>query len=349
MTDTAQAEPPTGVPAVIRLNANPLDWPRLPKAVKAKLRDLRRARDDGRLAWRAVSDERAEAWDDKRSVEARLTVLTGGRPNSPWYGHAQHANYYRLEDDHPDVAEQLTKLADAKTNIERLDRLVEVRAHHMDQLSRLLNSLETYLGEGLAAVADAIKIYKGPAPSPQKRETPTDAVERCRRRLRELDAERHRVSSAPWHSAEAKRRARAEIDALAARGQPNVMPLIESRDETIYWAERLYTDTVIGGRMISAVGDPQALPLLFWLHRDAVVAKIEAQIDEIADDQNALTKEQRAEQIGEIDRDRLAIQRDEEHWVSKAIEDGMTMLRRPEADPRALLGLDDSMPAPLNT
>ena len=142
MTDTAQAEPPTGVPAVIRLNANPLDWPRLPKAVKAKLRDLRRARDDGRLAWRAVSDERAEAWDDKRSVEARLTVLTGGRPNSPWYGHAQHANYYRLEDDHPDVAEQLTKLADAKANIERLDRLVEVRAHRMDQLSRLLSSID---------------------------------------------------------------------------------------------------------------------------------------------------------------------------------------------------------------
>ena len=70
---------------------------------------------------------------------------------------------------------------------------------------------------------------------------------------------------------------------------------------------------------------------------------------QIADDQNALTAEQRAEQIGEIDRDRLAIQREEEHWVGKAIEDGMTMLRRPDADPRAVLGLADDMPAPLNT
>ena len=348
MADTVQAELSTSVPAVIRLNGDALAWPQIPKPVKAKLRDLRRARHDARLAWRAVSDERAEAWDNKRSIEARLTALTGGRPSSPWYGHAQQANYYRLEDDHPEVGEQLTKLNDAKAIIERLDRLVEVRAHHMDQLSRLLNSLETYLGEGLAAVADAIKIYKGPAPSPQKRETPTDAVERCRRRLRELDADRHKVASAPWHSAQAKERARAEIDALAARGKPDVMSLVESQAELIYWRERPFSDVIIAGRLVSASGDPSALPLLFWLHRDAIVAKIEAQINEVADDANALTAEQRTEQIGEIERDRLAVQREEEYWIGKAIDVGMTILRRPDADPRAVLGLADDMPAPVN-
>ena len=349
MADTAEVQPLTGLPATIRLNSDPLDWPRLPKPVKAKLRDLRRAHGDARLGCRAVSDERAEAWDGKRSIEARLTVLTGGRPNSPWYAHAQHANYHRLEDDHPDVAEQLSKLADAKTNIGRLDRLVEVRADRMGQLSRLLSSIDAYLGEGLGAVAGAIKLYKGPAPSPRKRETPTEAVERCRRRLRELDADRHKVASAPWLSAEAKRRARAEIDALAERGQPSVMPLIESRDESIYWAARQFTDVVIGGRVVSAVGDPQALPLLFWLNRDAIVEKIEAQIDEIADDQNALTNEQREEQIREIDRDRLAVQREEEFWVGAAIDGGANILRRADADARAVLQLADDMPAPRTT
>ena len=95
----------------------------------------------------------------------------------------------------------------------------------------------------------------------------------------------------------------------------------------------------------TTIGDPSALPLLFWLHRETLTERIEAEIDALADDANALTAEQRTEQVGEIDRDRLAIQREEEHWVSKAIEDGANMLRRPDADPRAVLGLADDMPA----
>ena len=137
----------------------------------------------------------------------------------------------------------------------------------------------------------------------------------------------------------AKERARAEIEALAERGQPSVFPLIESRDEPIYWSERAFTDALIGGRVITAAGDPPALPLLFWLHRDAIIAKVEAQIDAVADDPNALTAQQRAEQIGEIDRDRLAVHVHEEYWVTVAIDDGVNVIRRADADPRALLDL----------
>ena len=105
MTDVAQAEPLTGVPAIIRLNADPLDWPRIPKPVKEKLRRLRRARDDAWLVWRAIADERQEAWDEKRAVEARLKILTGGRADSAWYSHTQHASFQRLSDDDPQVTE----------------------------------------------------------------------------------------------------------------------------------------------------------------------------------------------------------------------------------------------------
>jgi hypothetical protein len=104
---------------------------------------------------------------------------------------------------------------------------------------------------------------------------------------------------------------------------------------------------VIAGRLVTAVGDPQAMPLLFWLHREALIAKVEAQIDAISDDPNALTAQQRTESLTEIDRDRLAIEREEEHWVSTAIEGGANVLRRPDADPRAVLGFADDMPAPV--
>jgi hypothetical protein len=346
MTTEVQA-PPAGLPAVVRLDADPVAWRQTPKSVKAKLRHLRRARDDAWLVWRAISNERQEAWDGKRTVEARLKVLTGARPDSPWYDFIQYASFHNLPDDHPEVEAQLKTLEEIKANIERLDPIVDARSHQFEQHGRLVSSVEGYLTEGLGGSGAAITLYKGPAPLRQKRETPVDAVERGRRRLRELNADRHRVTSAPWHAAEAKQRARAEIERLAARGQPSALPLIETRDGPISWAERPHTDVLVGGRLVGAIGDPSPLPLLFWLHRETLIQRIESQIDEISDDQNALTAEQRHAQISEIDRDRLAIQREEEFWVGSAIDDGMNGLRRPGADPRAVLGLADDMPAPV--
>ena len=347
MTATQQTNPPEGIPAApIRLNSDPLDWPRIPKPVKEKLRRLRRARADAWLVWRAIADERQAAWEAKRVADARLKVLTGGRSDSPLY--AQYSNFYRLADDDPQVVAQLEALADAKANIERLDPLVAARSQQFGQFDRLLSSIEGYLREGLSGVGDAIKLHKGPAPSPRKGESLADAVERCRRRLRELDADRHRIACAPWHSATAKQRARAEVEKLAERGRPNVLSLIESCDKSIRWAECTFSDVIIGGRLVTATGDPSALPLLFWLHRAPLIERIETEIDALADDANALTAEQRSEKIGEIDRDRLAIQREEEHWVSKVIEEGGNMLRRSDSDPRAVLGLADNMPDPMN-
>ena len=239
MADTAQAPPLTGLPATIRLQADPVDWPKIPKPVKQKLRRLRRARDDAWLVWRAVADERQEAWEARRVAEARLKLLKGEAPDAAWYYVAHNSHFQRLEDDHPEVVAQRDALEEANANIERLDSAIDARLHQFEQFNRLLESVEGYLAHALSGVGDAIKLYKGQAPSLRKGEAVVDAVERCRRRLRELDADRHRIASAPWHSSDAKRRARAEIDALAERGQPNVLPLIESCDESIYWAERL--------------------------------------------------------------------------------------------------------------
>jgi hypothetical protein len=348
MADTAQAQLPTSASAVIRLNADPLGWSRLPKPTKITLRRLRRERDDAWRSWRAIADEQREFWDAKGTVEARLKALTGGRPDSAWFAGDQHSRFRRLPDDDPQVASELEKLKDVVADLGRLGPLVGERLHRLQQFNRLLESVENYLNGPLGAVG-AIKLHKGPAPSPQKRETAIEAIERCRRRLRELNADRHRIASAPWPSTEAKWRARAEIEALAERGQPSVLPLIESSDGSINWAERPCTDVIVANRLVSAFGDPAGMPLLFWLHREAIISKIEQKIDQFADDSSSLTGAQRREQIDEIDRDRLAVQRDEEHWVSKAVDQGITALRRPDADPRAVLALSDDMPAPMNT
>ena len=245
------------------------------------------------------------------------------------------------------MVSELQRLDDVKANIERLNPLVDACSHWSQTLGRLVSSIENYFTEGLSGFSGAITLYKGPSPSPQKREAPVEAVERCRRRYRELEADRHRIMCSPWHAAGAKLRARAEIEKLAERGRPSVLPLIETAEETIAWRERLFSDVHMGnGQLVTAVGDPQALPLLFWLHKEALIQRIEAEIDAVSDDGAALTAQDRKKQLETIDRDRLALQREEDHWVSVAIEAGVAVLRRPEADPRAVLGLGDDMPAP---
>jgi len=137
-----------------------------------------------------------------------------------------------------------------------------------------------------------------------------------------------------------------EIENLAARGEPNVSRLIETSDGSIAWRERPVWDGVIAGRPLAIEGDPATWPFMAWLHRDSLIERLAFAIDAIADDANALTLEQRTDQIRKIDRDRLAIEREEEHWVSEARSAGATILRRPDADPRAVLSLSDDMPGP---
>lgn len=345
MTESSQTQTLAsyGFSGTIRANADPVDWPQLPQPVKDKLRCLRRERDDAWSLWRAASNERADILEIKRTAEARLTALTGGRKNSQWFRHFQASRFEKLPDDHPEVAATLARLEDATARLERLNSIVEARSHQCQERGRLVTSVERYLErQGNRET----KLYMGSTPRRQKGESLTGGIERCRRRVRELDADRHRIQSAPWPSAEAKQRARAEIEKLAERGQPNVLSLIETANGTIGWAERQFNDVRVGDRLVTAIGDPSALGLLVWLHRDGLIERIEREIDLVADDQNSLTDEQRAAQLKQIEKDRLAVEREEEFLISGANEGGANILRRCDADPRAVLALDDTSPAP---
>ena len=171
MTDVAQAEPQTGMSAIIRLNADPLDWPQLPKSAKIALRRLRRASDDAWRAWRAVADERQETWDAKRAIEAQLKLLTGGRPDSPWYSHTQHASFQKLPDDDLGVSNELRKLSDVVAELGRLGPIVDERSQRSQQCGGLLTAVEDYLN-GCQRAAAAFKLFKGPSAITSKARDP---------------------------------------------------------------------------------------------------------------------------------------------------------------------------------
>jgi hypothetical protein len=335
--------PARSLPGSLVIDGDPVSWERTPRVVADRLRELRRERADAQAAWRGLNDERQAAVATITECEIRLRTLLGARRDSEWF--TPFTDTAPVSDDHPDVQSNLRRLEIAKGERARIDPLLAARAHEREQIGLLVESVERYLRERLGNIE--MKLYdEGPEPSLRKRETPLDAVERCRQRVRGLTADRHRVQSAPWHSGQAKHRARAEIEKLAASGEPRVSLLLERPDGAIAWRERPIWDHMVAGRLITTQGDPAPLPLLSWLLKDVLIQKLEQAIDEAADDQNSLTLEERREQIQTIDRDLLGAEREEDYWLLAARVSGAKLLRRSNLDPRVVLGLGDDLPPP---
>jgi cell division septum initiation protein DivIVA len=86
--------------------------------------------------------------------------------------------------------------------------------------------------------------------------------------------------------------------------------------------------------------------VLAWLYADDLKAALAAEIDAIADDATALTPDKRRAREAELKGQILAAERMEEALIESAEEAGSEILRRADADFRAVLGLSDDTPAP---
>lgn len=82
------------------------------------------------------------------------------------------------------------------------------------------------------------------------------------------------------------------------------------------------------------------MALFAWFHRDALVARLEAEIDTLADDAAALSSQEREQRLAEIAADRLIAERAECALLSRMQADGPPIEHRVEADPRAVLAVE---------
>ncbi len=87
-----------------------------------------------------------------------------------------------------------------------------------------------------------------------------------------------------------------------------------------------------------------ALAFTAWLHRDALVAKMDAEIGASADDALAIKSADRIKKASHLRSLLLAAEREEEGLVVYARGDGIIVARRPDADPRAVLGIACELP-----
>ncbi len=107
------------------------------------------------------------------------------------------------------------------------------------------------------------------------------AVERLRRRGRELRADLNRIEGAPFPSSHARAKIKREVEALAQQGAPIVSNVIE-HDGSVVWPMESVRSRVYAEQRAPLVFNeqPNALALIAWLHKDLLLKRLDALVSE---------------------------------------------------------------------
>lgn len=301
---------------------------RLPPSAAARLADWEQRRADAHANLMAISDRLAEQHDKRRTAEARAKLLLASRGEGG----------FSADEADTTVRAERAKIAKANTEIERLKVLEAARTEVWQIAARPVDRAREYVQRAGVLLTE----YAGSAPELRKGEDLATAIENRRRRVRELMADAHRTRSAPYPSAIVKQKVHEQIAALAERGRPHALGSVEQMRD-IEFAQTYASSLVqvIEPRGFGTVlfETPDAIGLVAWLMREQMTKLLDAEIDALSDDKAALTDDQRAKLLVQISNDMLATEREEAALIERAAEAGMTIVHRPDIDPRALLNV----------
>jgi hypothetical protein len=297
-----------------------------PRAAE-RLRQLRLKASDLHAVMPEFAD-RYEANTARGDAERRLQRLLAHRSEGG----------FALRENDPQVIEtrrQLEKLAD---EARRLEERYEKRSEQWQSAARVVQAVESYLRDGMPS-GTSLEDHASEVPKLLKGVTITDAIERYRRRGRELKADLHRVQSAPYPSSYAKAQMRAQIEALAVSGAPNVANLIE-HDRKIEWPTQTLQSSVYNTQVpaVAFAEMPDALALFAWTFKDQLIAALDGAIATEADDKAALSHEARQQQEAEVMGDLLAVERDESEMIWRGMAENLPVQHRSDCSILAILG-----------
>jgi hypothetical protein len=137
-----------------------------------------------------------------------------------------------------------------------------------------------------------------------------------------------------------KAKMRQQIEQLAQVGTPDVASLVE-HDRPIEWARQQVQSEVRGGERLGLgfAETPDAVALLAWTFKDALIARLDAEINAEADDKSALSHEEREKRAAVVQSDLLDIERQEAELTWMAQAERLPIEHRDDISPIALLGL----------
>jgi hypothetical protein len=249
----------------------------------------------------------------------------------------QHDGGFNLKADDPRVIAAQAQLDKLNDDFRRLNERDELRTAAWRTAGYALVNVETWLRDGRPH-GTILQDYEGEVPKVVKGETVIDAIERLRRRGRELKARRHTIQSAPFPSAHVRAKIRQEVEGQATRGAPVVSDVIE-HDRLVVWPMQRLQGAIINAQVPSfAVTEvPDVLALFAFVHKAALLASLDALVSEEADDDAAMTHEARQQQEAEVQGDLLAVERDEAALVWRAMDERLPVEHRNDCAPQAIL------------
>lgn len=284
----------------------------LPAPAVGKIEAIDRQAREARAITAALGDDYRYAYDtvlEKQALIARIE-------NDPYHRTANPEHGARIDFER----ETLTKMHARRDEIGK-------RRDDAGNLASASNSLvvalKNYAFSLAEPVSDAEKF------TPKKVSDPAAAIKDVRAKIEAAQQDLYAAHDAPLPSSKAREIIRNQIESMAEAGRPNVLPVLES-GEALAFAMKPRGEYY---------GELDVMAALAFFFKDAMLAKLNEVVADDADDSCALDDAARARAIADAKAKKLAAERDEEQLIEQAATNGVTIARRPAADPRAVLGV----------
>jgi hypothetical protein len=232
----------------------------------------------------------------------------------------------RISDIQKALAYSETPLEDAPNLEHELTRLKAV-CEQASRRQRANASLAANIGNWLTAQRGKGFEVLDHTTKPQPGESVTEAIARFRREIERTKAVLRNVEIAPAPKSDLKLMAQRYVEKLAADGAPKVSADFGS------------LDVKFGHPQAFGFSRHDAAAMLAWLHPDAMLARLVEAIEALPDDPNAMPADEKHQRLEDGRGGLLQLERSEEALILLAAVEGIEVARRPDADPRAVLGI----------
>lgn len=321
----------------------------LPKMARAKLKAMREEAQDAHALLRPVDDKRLKLYNRRDELEAEVSRLEQAKQRHQLYREEETESGSRRVPDHSAIDNANSEMKEVEADLARVEEQYAKRQEAWQRRGAIVTAIDRYLrgieGEIRSAPPVAIK--------PVKSDRLIGEISATRSTIAKLKADRRDVITAPLPLSDAKQMIEAWVSAKANKARPQVYGLLDGRSEinfigTITAMADLTVVLDAGkvfGKARGGVAYIDPVGVQCWLDPDRVVAALERDLAEIAgDNSKALSAADRQRREAEISADILQAERAEEALVEAALAERLDVHRRPDADPRAILGLADDLP-----
>jgi hypothetical protein len=318
----------------------PVGAAKLPQPALRKLNRLIAAAEDAASIWRGANGRWLEAHaaltaarsaEEARVDEAEHRALRSNGPGGALVRrHSQPLSREPIDASRPPYR-AATVAAEAEEARRR--SAVDAADEAVDPARRIVTAIEAFL-VGLADDAELEAVDPVPVKSkPDLREQ----LQAVRTTIEAVSTEREAVRNSPPADEDVLAVIKREVEALAERGRPRVSGILRGG---IYWQQTRADIHVDGAFATASVVD--ALAATAWLDPDKMIAALHAEARRAVKEsgrQPGPPALQRATIIATLDAQLLAAERLEAAIIDATEDAGFTVSRRPNTDPRALLGV----------